>query len=346
MYAYSPSGAPRTGITSLTASPRLGSDQGRRLGADSQVSALAGSGPRGRSGAWWSLAILIALAAALRLSTLSGQSLWFDEAYTPVHDLHASLWPTLSSIAQHENTPPLWYVLIWGVSRLFGTGVVALRLPSALCGVALVAVGWRIGVELGSRRVAVIFAALLATNPLFAWYSQEARAYELYALLSGLSILYFVRAYRRPSVRALTFWSISAVLALLCEYFAVFLVGVSAVLLLSRAGAGPRAGSAARVTRQPLAATLAVGLRRRAGTGRATVMAVAAVVACGGALVPLALAQGGRGTQWIGHGHWPAGSSRSATTTSPATTAPCSGAGCCCSSRCRCCSRRPMPACA
>jgi hypothetical protein len=135
--------------------------------------------PRGRS--------------AARLPTLSLQSFWYDEAYTPVHVLHASLVATLRSWPRNENTPPLWYVLVWAISRVLGTGVVALRLLSALAGVALVGVGWAIGAELGSRRTAAILAAILALNPLMVWYSQEARAYELYALLAAVSLLCFLR---------------------------------------------------------------------------------------------------------------------------------------------------------
>ena len=57
---------------------------------------------------WWPIAALLALAAAARLPTLALQSLWYDEAYTPVHVLHASLGATLHAVASRENTPPLW----------------------------------------------------------------------------------------------------------------------------------------------------------------------------------------------------------------------------------------------
>ena len=148
---------------------------------------------RAQPSAWRPLLLILVLALAARLPTLSLQSFWYDEAYTPVHVLHASLAATLSSVAANENTPPLWYVLVWAISRVLGTGVVALRLLSALAGVALVGVGWAIGEELGSRRTAAILAAILALNPLMVWYSQEARAYELYALLGAVSLLCFLR---------------------------------------------------------------------------------------------------------------------------------------------------------
>ena len=61
--------------------------------------------PTGGAGArrlppWWPLAALIALAAVLRLSTLDLQSFWYDEAYTPVHVLHADLGATLRSMVR------------------------------------------------------------------------------------------------------------------------------------------------------------------------------------------------------------------------------------------------------
>ena len=59
---------------------------------------------------WWPLALLVVLAAGLRLGTLNLQSFWYDEAFTPVHVLHAGLGATLRAFVHTENTPPLWYV--------------------------------------------------------------------------------------------------------------------------------------------------------------------------------------------------------------------------------------------
>ena len=230
---------------------------------------------------WLPLIVLLMMAASLRLSTLSLQSLWYDEAYTPVHVLHAGLGATLHSWLADENTPPLWYVLVWAVSRIAGIGVLALRMPSALAGIALVGVGWLIGAELGTRRTALTLAAILAFNPLFVWYSQEARAYELYTLFAAISLLWFLRARRSHSGLALAGWSASSILALLSHYFAFFLIAPEALLLLAAVD-WPRAG--ARFSRAQ----------------RPTLIAVAVVAAAGAGLVPLVIAQGGHGTQWIG----------------------------------------------
>jgi hypothetical protein len=229
----------------------------------------------------WPLLGLTLLAAALRLPTLGLQSLWYDEAFTPVHVLHASLGATLRAVVHSENTPPLWYVLEWGVTRVLGTGEVALRLLSALAGVATVPVVWAIGRELSGRRAAMIGAALVASSPLFVWYSQEARAYALFVLLLALTVLCFLRAEREPTPRRLAAFALSGSLALLSHYFAVFmLIPMALWLLLDHTGDRTAEDAGARLP--------------------AVLGALGALTAVGLALIPLVVAQGGHGTQWIG----------------------------------------------
>jgi 4-amino-4-deoxy-L-arabinose transferase-like glycosyltransferase len=223
---------------------------------------------------WWPLAALVLLAAVLRFATLDLQSFWYDEAFTPVHVLHPDLGATLRAVSHTENTPPLWYVLIWGWSRVWGTGEVALRSLSALAGVLSVPVAWGIGQELAGRRAAFATAALVAVNPLFVWYSQEARAYALFTLLAALALLCFLRARREPTARRLAAFATVGALALLTHYFAVFLLAPMCVWLL------------------------VAGYRERRYAPAAAAVGVVGLV--GVALIPLIVAQGGHGTQWIG----------------------------------------------
>ncbi len=223
---------------------------------------------------WWPLLALTLLAAALRLATLDLQSFWYDEAFTPLHVLHPSLWATLKSVVHTENTPPLWYLLAWADSRVLGSGEIALRLPSALAGIATVPVAWAIGRELADRRAAIVCAALVAVNPLFVWYSQEARAYSLFVLMVALAMLCFVRAERDPTPAHMAAFALSGSLALVSHYFAVFLL-IPMVLWLA-------------------------GEQR---TRRAAAPAIGVLALVGAALLPLISAQGGHGTQWIGR--WP-----------------------------------------
>jgi mannosyltransferase len=252
---------------------------------------------RARLTEWWPLAAIVLLAAALRLPTLGSQSLWYDEAFTPVHVLHASLGATLRSVSHTENSPPVWYVLEWGFTRVLGTGAVALRLLSALAGLATVPLAWGVGRELAGRRAAAATALFVAVNPLFVWYSQEARVYGLFVFTATLALWCFLRALRVSTPRRLAAFAASGALALLTHYFAVFLLAPMCVwlLLAARPGERPRV---ADPTRPADPARAAEGGRRVPMPG--ALAAVAAIALVGLALVPLILAQGGHGTQWIG----------------------------------------------
>jgi hypothetical protein len=116
-------------------------------------------------------------------------------------------------------------------------------------------------------------AALVACNPLLIWYSQEARSYALLVLLSAAALMFFARARSAPSRRVLLAWALTSDLAILTHYYAVVAIVPQAVWLLR------------------------LHLRRRD-----VQLALAAILACGLALIPLAASQNRAGNpSWIGH---------------------------------------------
>jgi mannosyltransferase len=182
------------------------------------------------------LIALTAVAAALRLPTLGSQSLWLDEVLTG-NLARGSLGDLFRVVAQQEANPPLFYLLEWAWTRVAGASEVALRLPSALFGIALVPVGYAIGKRLAGERTAVALAALIAVHPLLVYYSQEARGYSAVALACAVGFLCFLDD--RPLG-----WAIASAVALGCHYFAIFPVAIEAAILLWR---GRRAAVAAVV---------------------------------------------------------------------------------------------------
>lgn len=204
---------------------------------------------------------IVGLAAVLRFSELDARGFWRDEAVT-VELVSRSFGGMLSAIPDSEGTPPLYYVLAWGWTHVFGSGEVGLRSFSALVGTTTVVVVYAIGKELASRRVALTAALLAAVNPFLVWHAQDGRAYALYTLLGGLSFLACVRALRTLGARDLAFWALASALAICAHYYAVFLILPEAALLLA-------------------------AKRERASA----LVAAAAVTVVGLALVPLALAQ-------------------------------------------------------
>jgi mannosyltransferase len=234
-----------------------------------------GAVPGSRIGpAGWALLAVVGGAAALRFSTLGVQSFWHDEAVTVGRVLHPGLGATLREIPSSEATPPLYYVLAWLWTRVFGTSEAGIRSLSALFGTATVPVAYAIGARLVSRRAGLLSALAVAVSPLLVWYSQEARAYALLVLTSAATVWLFAAALQEPERRRwLAWWAAAASLALLSHYFAVFVVAPEAAWLL---------------------------WSRREGALRPVLAAVAAPLVVAAALLPLAVHQAGRGhDRWI-----------------------------------------------
>ena len=207
----------------------------------------------------------------LRFHGLASQGFWFDEANTALL-VHLSPGKMLGLIPQTESTPPLYYLVAWVWARVFGFAEAGLRSLSALAGVLVIPVAYATGAKLISRRAALIVAALTACSPLLVWYSQEARSYELLALISATALLAFAYSLRHPTPRALAAWVLACALALATHYYAILAIAPQAVWLL-----------ASHWRRRPVQ------------------IAVAAVAMCGLALIPLALAENATGNAaWIG----------------------------------------------
>jgi mannosyltransferase len=222
------------------------------------------------------LAAAVLLGAVLRFATLGHQSLDEDETVS-VWLMHHSLVGLLRDIPRTESTPPLFYLLEWPWTRLFGTSAVGMRSLSALVGVVTIPVCWLAGRELGSRRAGAAAAILAALSPALIWYSEEARAYALLILFSVATVPFLARALRSApgsDRRAVAWWSACATLAMMSNYFGGFVVAPEALCLL---------------------------LARRSVRRADAIAAVALVTATALALLPLALRQAANGgSDWIG----------------------------------------------
>jgi mannosyltransferase len=179
----------------------------------------------------WLLVGIVGVGAWLRFSTLGTQSYWFDEAQA-AHELQLSFGAMLHGVFAVETAPPLYFVLGWVWVHLFGPGEVAVRSLSALAGTAVIVLAYLVGRELVSRPAGLVAGALAALSPFMIWYSQEAREYMLLAAFCAASLLYFARAWRKPSRGNLVGWVVFSALALLTHSFAAFLVAPEALWLL------------------------------------------------------------------------------------------------------------------
>ncbi len=214
------------------------------------------------------LLALTALAAALRLGTLDVQSIWLDESATMIL-VRRGFGGMLSHLSSSESAPPLYYVLVWIWTKIFGSGPLGFRSFSALAGTLTVPVLYLAGRRI-STRAGLWAAALACLSPAMLYYSQEARAYALLILFAAAALVLWQRALEEPSTARLAAWAGMSILAVLTHYFAAFLFVPEAVLLVRRLG------------------------------WRRILVPAGAIVLVGVALAPLAAAQRSDGkTNWI-----------------------------------------------
>lgn len=132
------------------------------------------------------LYFILLLAASLRFYRLAGSSLWADEGNSV-----ALARRSLAEIARRtafDIHPPLYYWLLKLWITLFGDREIGLRSLSAVLGIGLVYVTWRLGRRLYNARVGRIAAFIVAISPFQLYYAQEARMYMLLTLLAALTV--------------------------------------------------------------------------------------------------------------------------------------------------------------
>jgi hypothetical protein len=165
---------------------------------------------------------------ALTLRLLVARGIWVDEAIT-VHQAQLPFADMLDSVRNGDVHPPLHLIILWPVIRVFGTGELAVRLPSIVFGVALVGMLYVAGRDLFDRATGRLAALLGAVAPLLVWYSQEARMYALFMFLSVVAVWAQVMALRHGRLRFWALYGIVAAALIWTHYFAALPIAVQQI---------------------------------------------------------------------------------------------------------------------
>jgi len=147
-----------------------------------------------------SVVLIVLVGTGLRVYRIEAQSLWYDEGNSAAMVGRAP--DQITQAAAADIHPPLYYWLLAAWGSLAGKSEMALRLPSALAGIATVAVIYKLGARLFNRTTGGVAALLTALSPFQVYYGQEARMYALLALLSAASILMTIRVLELPGQMA------------------------------------------------------------------------------------------------------------------------------------------------
>ena len=178
------------------------------------------------------------LALALGFLFLGDKSFWLDEATTA--RLVRLDWSGLrSEVGNTETNQAAYHVALKVWASIGGGSEFWLRSFSVLCSAAAIPAIAALGRSLFSTRAGLIAGLLLALNPVFVTYAQEARGYALVMLLVTLSSYAFVQLVRRPTPgMAVAFVALSA-MAAYTHFFAILVTGaqLASLPMLRRASA-------------------------------------------------------------------------------------------------------------
>ncbi len=160
----------------------------------------------------FNLPAILFLALVLRLANLN-QSFWLDEAAQAIESARP-LREQLNIISDFH--PPLYHLILhfW---MIFGKSEIWLRLPSVIFGVLSIFFLYRIAEIIFDKKTAVLAALFLAISPFHLWYSQEARPYMLFVLLSLVSTYFLL-------IEKWMIYTLEIILLLYSLYFAPFLL--------------------------------------------------------------------------------------------------------------------------
>lgn len=180
--------------------------------------------------------LIAVVAGTLRLYYPQFRALSGDEIYSAVI-AQQSIANIYGSLIQ-DSHPPIYFVLLHIWQSWLGNTEIVVRSFSAIASTLCVVIAYFIGKNISSQhndhRTGYVAAMLMAINPYQVEIAHTARMYALYELAALISILGLIKVLftSRPSARWILIWSLSNLVALFTHYYACYLVGVEAFIVL------------------------------------------------------------------------------------------------------------------
>ncbi len=153
--------------------------------------AAEGAKPYDRGPVW---ALLLPPLAALGLALwgIATPSFWRDEAATVSADKRPFA-DLITMLGHVDAVHGAYYIFMWPLVHMFGSGEVVMRLPSALAAGVTAAFVAAIGRRVVSPWVGLAAGLLFAVLPVASRYGQEARSYEMVVGMAAVASYLLVR---------------------------------------------------------------------------------------------------------------------------------------------------------
>ena len=163
------------------------------------------------------------VAYALRVGTLTLQSLWVDEGYA-LYFTDGNFPKVMRTIVQPQHNGPLFYFLLFWWRQIAGDSDFAIRFLSVILNVLTLPLLFRWAKRLFTERTAFIACWLFAFSPFSLWFGQEAKMYALHMMVATASSLVLTEAFLRGGWWRWTLYAFLASMVLYSHFFGAFLV--------------------------------------------------------------------------------------------------------------------------
>jgi mannosyltransferase len=211
---------------------------GRAAGKSSAVVKLTRSGDlrEYQPGPLWMRVLPPVVAFGVMMAGLSVPSYWRDEAAT-LAAVKRPFGDMIQMLGNVDAVHGAYYMLIWVIVRLFGTGEIALRLPSVVA--MAVAAGFvaALGRRMVSPRAGLFAGLLFAVVPDVSLYGQDARSYAMVTASAAIASYVLIRALGASHGHQRRWWLLyaaSIALVGILNIFGLLLVAAHGVTILLR----------------------------------------------------------------------------------------------------------------
>jgi mannosyltransferase len=161
-----------------------------------------------RRGNLLEFAVPVLLTLAVGVQGIRAPSYWRDEAAT-ISAVHRPLPALLRMLTSVDAVHGAYYLIMWPVARLAGTGELVMRLPSVLAmsttALVIVAIGRRTIPGKAGLVAGLVWAMLPATS----WYGQNARPYAMATMLACAASYLLLRMLESTERKWLAWYAVS-----------------------------------------------------------------------------------------------------------------------------------------
>ena len=168
------------------------------------------------------LIAVLGISFFLRVYGLGTENIWPDEGLT-MYNAHKSVSHNIEwslSLAYF----PLYHILLSLWEKLFGLSEFSMRFLSVIFGTLSVYLVYRIGLLMFNKKIGLYSAIIMALSSYNVYYSQEARVYMLFVLLTLLSVKFYIQYLQSAKNRDLAYYILSTLLVLNTHGPAIFIL--------------------------------------------------------------------------------------------------------------------------